>query len=273
MPKITTEDGAKIFYKDWGNASPVVFSLGWPLNADVWDNQLLFMASNGFRAVAHDRRGHGRSSQTWDGNDMDQYADDLAAVIEALDLRDIVLVGHSTGGGEVVRYIGRHGTERVSKVILVGAVPPLMLKTASNPNGTPIEVFDQLRTRLLADPSQFWIDQAPPFFGANRPGSNVSQGTLDAFWFMGMQAGLKAAYDCIKQFSESDFTDDLAKVDVPMLIIQGDDDQIVPLDDSGRLTVQIVNGAELKVYPGAPHGLFATEKEQFDADLLDFVKR
>jgi len=273
MPKVATQDGTKIFYKDWGNGSPVVFSHGWPLNADAWDRQLLFMASNGFRAVAHDRRGHGRSSQSWEGNVMDQYADDLAAVIEALDLRDIVLVGHSTGGGEVTRYIGRHGTDRVRKVLLVGAVPPLMLKTADNPNGTPMEAFDGLRANVRADAPQFWSDLAEPFFGANRPGSKVSQGQLDAFWLMGMQVGLKAAYDCIKQFSESDFNDDLKKVDVPMLIIQGDDDQIVPIDDSGRLTVQRVKGAELKVYPGAPHGLFATHTDQFNADILDFVKR
>jgi len=273
MPKITTEDGAKIFYKDWGNGRPVVFSHGWPLNADAWDPQLFFMASNGFRVVAHDRRGHGRSSQTWDGNVMDQYADDLAAVIDALDLRDIVLVGHSTGGGEVTRYIGRHGTERVSRVVLVGAIPPLMLKTADNPDGTPIEAFDQLRAGVLSDFSQFSKDLSAPFYGANRPGSKVSQGVRDAFWLMSMQVGLKAAYDCIKQFSESDFHDDLKKVDVPLLIIQGDDDQIVPIDDSGRLTVELVKDAELKVYPGAPHGLFATHTEQFNADLLAFVKR
>jgi len=272
MPKVTTQDGTKIFYKNWGIGSPVVFSHGWPLNADAWDNQLMFMASNGFRAVAHDRRGHGRSTQSWDGNHMDQYADDLAAVIEALDLRDIVLVGHSTGGGEVTRYIGRHGTDRVSKVILVGAVPPLMLKTADNPNGLPIEAFDGLRAGLLADPPQFWIDNAKPFYGANRPGSTVSQGLLDTFWLQGMQVDLKAAYDCIKQFSESDFHDDLTKVDVPLLVIQGDDDQIVPIDDSGRLTVQLVPNSELKVYPGAPHGLFATHADQFNADLLAFIK-
>ena len=272
MPKVTTHDGAKIFYKDWGIGRAVVFSHGWPLNADAWDPQLFFMASNGFRAVAHDRRGHNRSSQTWDGNNMDQYADDLAAVIEALDLHDIVLVGHSTGGGEVVRYLGRHGSERVSRALLVGAVPPLMLKTADNPGGTPISQFDDLRAQVLADSSQAWKDLSKPFFGANRPGSNVSQGTLDSFWLMGMQVGLKAAYDCIREFSESDFNEDLATIDVPLHIIQGDDDQIVPIDDSGRLTVQRVKNAELKVYPGAPHGLFATHTEQFNADLLAFVK-
>jgi non-heme chloroperoxidase len=273
MSTITTQDGTEIFYKDWGMGRPVVFSHGWPLNADVWDNQLFYMASNGLRAVAHDRRGHGRSSQTWDGNDMDRYADDLAALIEALDLHDAVLVGHSTGGGEVVRYIGRHGTSRVSKAVLVGAIPPLMLKTPDNPNGTPIEAFDGLRAGVLADRSQFYKDLSGPFFGANRPGSTVSQGVRDAFWLMSMQVGMKAAYDCIKQFSESDFTADLEKIDVPVLIIQGDDDQIVPLDNSGRLTAQIVKGAELNVYPGASHGLFATQAEQFNADLLTFIKR
>jgi non-heme chloroperoxidase len=273
MPSITTKDGTEIFYKDWGMGSPVVFSHGWPLNADAWDEQLFFMGSNGFRAVAHDRRGHGRSSQPWDGNDMDHYADDLAAVIDALDLHDATLVGHSTGGGEVVRYIGRHGTSRVSKVILVGAIPPLMLKTAKNPKGTPIEAFDALRAGVLADRSQFYKDLSAPFYGANRKDSKVSQGVRDGFWLMSMQVGMKAAHDCIKQFSESDFNADLKKVDVPMLIIQGDDDQIVPLDDSGRLTVEIVKGAELKVYPGAPHGLFATHQEQFNGDLLAFIKR
>jgi len=272
MPKVTATDGTRIFYKDWGTGRPVVFSHGWPLNADVWDPQLLSMASNGFRAVAHDRRGHGRSSQPWDGNTMDDYADDLAAVIQTLDLHDVVLVGHSTGGGEAVRYIGRHGSARVSKVVLVAAIPPLMLETADNPAGTPIEVFDDLRAKLLADRPQLFADLSAPFFGANRPGSNVSQGVRDQFWLMSMQVGLKAAYDCIRQFSESDFNDDLRKMDVPALVLHGDDDQIVPIDGSARLTVQIVEGAELKVYPGAPHGLFATHADQFTADLLDFVK-
>jgi non-heme chloroperoxidase len=273
MGRITTTDGTEIFYKDWGLGQPVVFSHGWPLNADAWDDQLFFMASNGFRAVAHDRRGHGRSSQPWNGNDMDHYADDLAAVIEALDLHDVVLVGHSTGGGEVTRYIGRHGTSRVSKAVLVGAVPPLMLKTAANPGGTPIEAFDAIRDGLSADRSQFYKDLSAPFYGANRPNSTVSQGARDAFWLSSMQVGFKAAYDCVKQFSESDFNDDLKRIDVPILIIQGDDDQIVPLDDSGRLSAKIVKDAELKVYKGAPHGLFQTHKEQFNADLLAFVKR
>jgi non-heme chloroperoxidase len=272
MGYATSQGGTSIFYKDWGIGSPVVFSHGWPLNGDVWDPQLLFMASNGFRAVAHDRRGHRRSSQPWDGNTMDDYADDLAAVIETLDLRDVVLVGHSTGGGEVVRYVARHGTARVSKVVLVGAIPPLMLKTADNPSGTPIEVFDDLRAKVLADRSQLYQDLATPFYGANRPGSNVSQGILDQFWLMGMQVGIKAAHDCITQFSESDFNEDLKRIDVPTLVIHGDDDQIVPIDASARLTAQIVADTELKVYPGASHGLFATHTEQFNGDLLDVVK-
>ncbi|MCU1468672.1 MAG: Non-heme chloroperoxidase [Actinomycetia bacterium] len=271
--KVTTQDGTEIFYKDWGMGQPVVFSHGWPLNADAWDYQLFLMASNGFRAVAHDRRGHARSSQPWNGNDMDHYADDLAALIEALDLHDAVLVGHSTGGGEVTRYIGRHGTSRVSKAILVGAIPPLMVKTAGNPGGTPIDAFDAIRTGLVTDRSQFYKDLSAPFYGANRPGSTVSQGVRDAFWLMAMQVGFKAAYDCVKAFSETDLTDDLKKIDVPTLIIQGDDDQIVPIDDSGRLSAKIVKDAELKVYPGASHGLFQTHKEQFNGDLLSFVKR
>jgi non-heme chloroperoxidase len=270
---VTTHDGTEIFYKDWGMGQPVVFSHGWPPNADAWDDQLFFMASNGFRAVAHDRRGHARSSQPWDGNDMDHYADDLAAIIEELDLHDVALVGHSTGGGEVTRYIGRHGTSRVSKAVLVGAIPPLMLKTAANPGGTPIAAFDAIRSGLVADRSQFYKDLSASFYGANRSGSTVSQGVRDAFWLMSMQVGFKAAYDCVKAFSETDLTDDLKKINVPTLIIQGDDDQIVPIDDSGRLSVKIVKDAALKVYPGASHGLFQTHKEQFNGDLLTFVKR
>jgi non-heme chloroperoxidase len=273
VSKITTRDGTEIFYKDWGLGQPVVFSHGWPLNADAWDDQLFFMASNGFRGVAHDRRGHGRSSQPWNGNDMDHYADDLAELIDALDLREAVLVGHSTGGGEVARYIGRHGTSRVSKVILVGAVPPIMLKTDEHPGGLPLDVFDAIRDGVLADRSQYYKDLSAPFYGANRARSTVSQGVRDAFWLMSMQVGLKAAYDCIKQFSETDFTADLEQFDVPTLVIQGDDDQIVPIDNSGRLTAQIVKDAELKVYPGASHGLFQTHKQEFNDDLLMFVKR
>ena len=272
MPKITTQDGASLFYKDWGNGSPVVFSHGWPLNADAWDPQLLFLASNGLRVVAHDRRGHGRSDQAWDGNTMNGYADDLAAVIETLDLRDVVLVGHSTGGGEVVRYVARHGSARVRKAVLVGAIPPLMLQTADNPNGTPLDVFDGLRAQVVADRSQLYRDLAAPFYGANRPDSGVSQGVLDQFWLMGMQVGIKAAHDCIRQFSETDFNDDLPKIDVPTLLIHGDDDQIVPIEASARLAAPLVPGAELKIYPGASHGLFATHTEQFNNDLLDFIK-
>jgi len=269
---ITTQDGTTIFYKDWGTGQPVVFSHGWPLNADDWDDQLFFVASHGYRAIAHDRRGHGRSSQPWDGNDMDHYADDLAALIETLDLHDAVLVGHSTGGGEVTRYIGRHGTARVAKAVLVGAVPPLMLKTEANPGGTPIEAFDQIRAGVSADRSQFYKDLSAPFYGANRPGSQVSQGLRDAFWLWSMQVGLKGALDCIKAFSETDMTEDLKKFDIPTLIIHGDDDQIVPIGDSALLSSKIVKDATLKIYPGAPHGLSSTHKYQFNADLLSFLR-
>src|SRR5450432_657245 len=269
---ITTKDGTTIFYKDWGTGQPIVFSHGWPLNADAWDDQMLFMASHGYRTIAHDRRGHGRSSQPWEGNDMNHYADDLAELIEALDLHNAVLVGHSTGGGEVTRYIGRHGTSRLAKAVLVDANPPLMLKTEANPGGMPIEAFDQLRASLTADRSQFYKDLSAPFYGANRPDSKVSQGTQDMFWLWSMQVGIKGAYDCIKVFSETDLTEDLKKFDVPTLIIHGDDDQIVPIGDSALLSSKIVKNNTLKIYPGAPHGLTATHKDQVNADLLSFVR-
>lgn len=274
MGTITISDGTGIFYKDWGTGQPVVFSHGWPLNADAWDDQAYFVASHGYRAIAHDRRGHGRSGQAWAGNDMDTYADDLADLIEALDLNDAVLVGHSTGGGEVTRYLGRHGTGRVAKAMLVSAVPPLMLKTDANPGGTPIEAFDAIREGLLKDRSQFYQDLSAPFYGANRPGAEISQGLRDWFWMLCMQVGLKAAYDCVKAFSETDMTEDLRKIDVPVLIVHGDDDQIVPLDDSGRLSVQILKDATLKIYPGAPHGLANTTayKDMLNADLLAFLR-
>jgi len=268
---ITTRDGVRIFYKDWGTGRPVVFSHGWPLNADAWDNQLVAVASAGYRAIAHDRRGHGRSTQTWDGHNLDTYADDLAALIETLDLSNVVLVGHSTGGGEVTRYIGRHGTERIAGVVLVGAIPPLMLKTPANPDGLPIEVFDSIRAGVAADRSQFYRDLSASFYGANRPGSNVSDGVREAFWLWSMQVGLKGALDCIKAFSETDLTDDLKHIDVPTLIIHGDDDQIVPIGSAALKSSQIVQGATLKVYPGADHGLTVTHQVQFNADLLAFL--
>ena len=270
-PTITTSDGTVIYYKDWGAGRPVVFSHGWPLSADAWDDQLFHVASNGLRGIAHDRRGHGRSSQPWDGNDLDRYADDLADLIEALDLRDVVLVGHSTGGGEITRYIGRHGNERVAKVVLVGAIGPLMLKTGANPGGSPIEAFDAIRAGVLNDRSQFYADLAVPFYGANRDGSNVSHGVLREFWRLGMMAGLKGAYDCIEAFSETDLTEDLKRIEVPTLIVHGNDDQIVPIDDSAMLAVKLVPDAELKVYPGAPHGLMTTHKDRFNGDLLAFI--
>ena len=272
MGTLKTRDGTEIFYKDWGHGRPVVFSHGWPLNADAWDEQLDFVASNGFRAIAHDRRGHGRSSQAWSGHDMNTYADDLATVIAVLELKGAALVGHSTGGGEVTRYIGRHGSARVSRVILVGAIPPLMLKTVANLGGLPIQAFNQLRAGVAADRSQFYKDLSVPFFGANRPTSKVSQGTRDSFWLWSMQVGYKAAYDCIKVFSETDLTEDLKRIDVPTLIIHGDDDQIVPIADSAYLSAKLVKNAMLRVYPGAPHGLFATHREQLNSDLLTFVR-
>jgi non-heme chloroperoxidase len=273
MPFITTNDGVEIFYKDWGAGQPVVLSHGWPLQSDSWESQQLHLANNGFRAIAHDRRGHGRSTQVWDGNDMDHYADDLAAVIEALDLHDVILVGFSTGGGEVARYIGRHGTARVAKAVLVSAVPPFMLKTDDNPGGVPIEVFDGLRDGSLADRSQLYRDLADgPFFNNNRPDANVSQGMRDAFWRQGLQAGHKNAYDSIAAFSATDMREDLKKFDVPTLVIHGDDDQIVPIDVGGRASAALIPGAELNVYKGAPHGITDTHKEQLNADLLAFAK-
>jgi non-heme chloroperoxidase len=272
MSTITTEDGTQIYYKEWGTGQPVVFSHGWPLNADAWESQMVFLASNGYRTIAHDRRGHGRSSQPSGGNDMDTYADDLATLIETLDLKDAVLIGYSIGGGEVARYIGRHGTSRVAKAVLVASVTPLMLKTESNPDGLPIEVFDEIRAGVAADRSQFFKDLATPFFGANRPGVNVSQGVLDLYWFRAMQTGLKNALEAIKAYSETDFTEDLKKFDVPTLIIHGDDDQIVPIVASAPASSKLVENATLKVYDGAPHGLADTHTDQLNGDLLAFLK-
>jgi len=272
MATIATKDGTQIYYKDWGTGPVVAFSHGWPLNADAWDGQMLFLAQNGFRVVAHDRRGHGRSTQISSRNDMDGYADDLAAVIEALDLKDATLVGHSTGGGEVARYIGRYGTKRVAKAVLIAAVPPLMVKTPDNPEGLPIEVFDDLRSRIAKDRSQFYKDLAVMFYGANRPGAKVSQGILDQFWLWSMQAGLKNAYESIKAFSETDQTEDLKKFDVPTLVMHGEDDQIVPVKDSARKSARLIRGAKEIYYPGAPHGLTATLQDQVNADLLGFLK-
>jgi non-heme chloroperoxidase len=273
MSTIRTKDGATIFYKDWGKGQPVVFSHGWPLNADAWDEQLFYFASNGYRAIAHDRRGHGRSSQTWTGNDMNTYADDLAALVDELDLKNAIHIGHSTGGGEVARYIGRHGTKRVAKAVLVGSVTPGLLKTAANPEGVPIEVFDQIRAGVRGDRSQYWKDFSAPFYGANRSGSKVSQGVRDAFWLLGMQASFPAVYDCIKAFSETDFTDDLKKFDIPTLIIHGDDDQIVPITVAGLRASKMIKSATLEVYKGAPHGLMSTHTQQFNSDLLDFARQ
>jgi non-heme chloroperoxidase len=272
MGTVRAYDGTELYYKDWGEGPVVTFSHGWPLSADAWDGQMIFLAQHGYRAIAHDRRGHGRSGQASTGNDMDGYADDLAAVLEALDVRDATLVGHSTGGGEVARYIGRHGTERVAKAVLVAAVPPIMLKTPANPEGLPIKVFDDLRAGVTRDRSQFYKDLAIQFYGANRPGANVSQGILDQFWLWSMQSGLLNAYESIKAFSETDFTDDLKKFDVPALVLHGEDDQIVPVHDSARKSARLIPGAKEIYYPGAPHGLTATHQDQVNADLLAFLR-
>ena len=271
MPFITTPDNAQIFYKDWGTGRPVVFSHGWPLTSDVWDNQLMLVAGYGYRGIAHDRRGGGRSSQTWDGNNLDTYADDLAALLDTLDLHDVILVGHSTGGGEVTRYLGRHGTSRVAKAVLLSAIPPLMLKTDANPEGTPLDVFDQIRDGVAGDRSQYYHDLAEPFYGANRAGSAVTQGAKDAFWLMSMTVGVKGAYDCIKAFSETDTTEDLKKIDIPVLVLHGDDDQIVPIESAGLKSVKLLTDGTLKVYPGAPHGLTGAHELEFNDDLMKFI--
>jgi non-heme chloroperoxidase len=272
MSTITTKDGTQIYYKDWGSGQPVVFSHGWPLSADAWEDQMVSLGAHGYRCIAHDRRGHGRSSQPWNGNDMDTYADDLATLVETLDLKNAIHVGHSTGGGEVARYIGRHGTKRVAKAVLIGAVTPLMLKTAANPGGLPMEKFDQIRAGVLADRSQFFKDLTTPFYGANRPSAKVSQGLRDSFWLQGMQAGFKGVIDCIKAFSETDFTEDLKKFDVPTMILHGDDDQIVPIGASAMLSSKLIKNAHLKVYKGGAHGMCSTQKDEVNADLLAFLK-
>ena len=273
MSTITVKDGTTIYYKDWGTGQPIVFSHGWPLSSDAWEDQMLFLAAHGYRCIAHDRRGHGRSSQPWDGNEMNTYADDLAELVKALDLKNAIHIGHSTGGGEVARYIGRHGTKRVAGAVLIGAVTPLLLKTPANPGGTPMEVFDQIRSAVQADRSQYFKDLSLPFYGANRPGSKVSQGLRDSFWLQSMLAGHKAVYDCVKAFSETDFTEDLKKFDVPTLILHGDDDQIVPIGASAMLSSKLVKGAILKVIPGAPHGMCSTLKDQINSELFSFFGR
>jgi non-heme chloroperoxidase len=272
MPNITVKDGTTIYYKDWGSGQPVVFSHGWPLSADAWEDQMTFLAERGYRCIAHDRRGHGRSGQPWTGNDMNTYADDLAELVKTLDLKKVIHVGHSTGGGEVTRYIGRHGSERVERAVLISSVPPLMLKTANNPGGLPMEAFDQIRENVLSDRSQFFKDLSAPFYGANRPNAKVSQGLRDSFWLQGMLAGFKGIFDCIKAFSETDFTEDLKKFDIPTLIIQGDDDQIVPIGAASMLSSKLVKDARLKVYKGAAHGLCSTLKNDINSDLFSFFK-
>jgi non-heme chloroperoxidase len=272
MATITTKDGTTIYYKDWGKGQPIVFSHGWPLTADDWDAQMLFFGQRGYRVIAHDRRGHGRSTQTWDGNDMDTYADDLAQLTEKLDLRNAIHVGHSTGGGEVARYIGRHGSKRVARAVLIGAVPPIMLKTAANPGGLPIEAFDGIRAGVANNRAQLYKDITLPFYGYNRPGAKVSEGVREHWWLQGMMGGVKAHYDCVKAFSETDFTEDLKKIDVPTLILHGDDDQIVPIADSALLSAKLVKNATLKVYPGFPHGMCTTNPGEINADMLAFCK-
>ena len=272
MPYITVKDGSQIYYKDWGTGQPIVFSHGWPLNADAWDAQMLFLGQQGYRVIAHDRRGHGRSTQTWDGNEMDTYAADLSTLFETLDLKDAVMIGHSTGGGEVAHYLGQYGTKRVSKAVLIGAVPPVMLKKDSNPGGLPMSVFDGLRASQVANRSQFFKDLALPFYGYNRTGAKVSQGIIDNFWFEGMLGGHKPLYDCIKAFSETDFTEDLKKIDIPVLVLAGDDDQIVPYQDAAVLSAKILPKAALKIYPGFPHGMCTTEADTINTDLLAFLK-
>jgi len=272
MSFVTTKDGTQIYYKDWGSGQPIVFSHGWPLSADAFEDQMFFLAERGYRCIAADRRGHGRSSQPWHGNDLDTYADDLAAVVTALDLKKAIHVGHSTGGGEVTRYIGRHGTGRVAKAVLIGAIPPVMVKSAKNPGGLPIEVFDELRAQVVADRSQFWRDLSLPFYGYNRPGAKVSEGVRESFWLQSMMAGFPASYYCIKAFSETDLTEDLKRFDVPTLVLHGDDDQIVPYADSALLSSKIIKGATLKIYKGAPHGMCTTLKHQVNEELLAFIK-
>jgi non-heme chloroperoxidase len=272
MGTITTKDGTRIFYKDWGSGQPILFSHGWPLSADAWDGQMLFFGQQGYRVIAHDRRSHGRSDQTWDGNHMDQYADDLAELIETLDLRDIVMIGHSTGGGEVAHYIGRHGSARVAKVVLVGAVPPLMLRTEANPEGTPMEVFNGIRKNTAGDRSQFFKDLAIPFYGFNRDDAKVNEGLRESFWLQGMMGGIKGEYDCVREFSEVDYTEDLKNIDKPTLIVHGDDDQIVPIKASAEKAAKIVKEAQLKVYPGGSHGLAQIEADKFNADVLTFIQ-